>query len=88
MHQFLWQVDVPIERVGTDEYGVHVFTGLAETGHEARQAARRAWETALLHAMADDDIPAAAHRTDWSARGLRPGWNLRWDQATHKGIDP
>ncbi|MFD9078248.1 hypothetical protein [Streptomyces erythrochromogenes] len=86
MQQVMWEVDVPIERVGTSERGVHVFTGLAESGREARQAAQRAWETALLHTLAGRDVPAPAHRTDWSARGLRPGWNLRWDQAEHKGI--
>ncbi|AJF70452.1 hypothetical protein [Streptomyces vietnamensis] len=86
MPQFMWEVDVPIERAGTGERGVHVFTGLAENGREARQAAQRVWETALLHTMANQDIPTAASCTDWSARGLRAGWVLLWDQATHKDI--
>ncbi|WP_327388885.1 hypothetical protein [Streptomyces sp. NBC_01207] len=86
MPRFMWEVDVRIEHVSTGERGLHVFTGLAENGHEARKAARRAWEMALLHTMADQDIPAATSHTDWSARGLRAGWDLRWDQATHHYI--
>ncbi|MFJ3817802.1 hypothetical protein [Streptomyces sp. NPDC090056] len=87
MPQFMWEVDVPTERIDTGERGAHVCTGLAENGHQARQAAQRALETAFLYIMADQDIPTATRRTDWSARGLRPGWNLHWDQAEHKGID-
>ncbi|WP_133900277.1 hypothetical protein [Streptomyces sp. KS 21] len=87
MPQFMWEVDVPIEHAGTGERGVHVFTGLAENGREARQAAQRAWETALLHTLAGQDVPEVSNRTDWSARGLRAGWKLRWDQATHHDIE-
>ncbi|MBT2406875.1 MULTISPECIES: hypothetical protein [unclassified Streptomyces] len=87
MTQFMWEVDVPIEHSATGERGVHVFTGLAENGREARQAAQRAWEMALLHTLAGQDVPAATKPTDWSARGLRADWDMRWDQATHHDIE-
>ncbi|MEU2454802.1 hypothetical protein ABZ605_32525 [Streptomyces sp. NPDC012765] len=86
MPQFMWEVDVPIEHADTGERGVHVFTGLAEDGEEALKAAQRAWETALLYTMAGRDVPAVSNRTDWSARGLRAGWSLRWEQATEQYI--
>ncbi|MCY0946296.1 hypothetical protein [Streptomyces antarcticus] len=86
MPQFMYAVDVPIERTDTGERGVHVFTGLAEDGGEARKAAQRAWETALLYTMAGQDIPTGASNTDWSARGLRAGWDLLWHQATDNYI--
>lgn len=83
----VWEIDVPIQhRQDKSRTGVHVFTGLAETANDAIAAAVRACEIAQLHAMSGQPIPAGSRRTDWTARGLRPDWELRWDRAEKKQI--
>ncbi|MFD9047793.1 hypothetical protein [Streptomyces zaomyceticus] len=84
----VWEIDVPIEhRHDPTRKGVHVFTGLAASGTEAISRAVRAWEIAQLHAMSGLPIPTGTSRVDWSARGLRPDWQMRWEEAEHKQID-
>ncbi|MEU4496946.1 hypothetical protein AB0F96_26760 [Streptomyces sp. NPDC023998] len=83
----VWEIDVPMKhRQDAARKGVHVFTGLAENGHEAIAAAVRACEIAQLHAMTGQPIPAGTSRGAWSARGLRPDWELQWDRAEKKQI--
>lgn len=83
----VWEIDVPIEhRLDKSREGHHVFTGLAENASEAVAAALRACEIAQLHTMSGRPIPVGTSRVDWSARGLRPGWDLRWDLAKKKPI--
>ncbi|MGP4001540.1 hypothetical protein [Streptomyces sp. 8N706] len=83
----VWEIDVPIEhRQDKTRKGVHIFTGLAENGSDAIASALRACEIAQLHAMSGRPIPAGTSRVDWSARGLRPDWELRWDRAEKKQI--
>jgi hypothetical protein len=83
----VWKIDVPIEhRLDKTRKGVHVFTGLAASGSDALASALRACEIAQLHAMHGQPIPAGTSRVDWSARGLRPDWELRWDRAEKKQI--
>ena len=83
----VWEIDVPTEhRQDSSRKGVHVFTGLAENGNDAFAAALRAYEIAQLHASSGRPIPCGTRRVDWSARGLRPDWELRWDRAETKQI--
>ncbi|WP_331718439.1 hypothetical protein OH782_41520 (plasmid) [Streptomyces sp. NBC_01544] len=83
----VWEIDVPIEhRLDMSREGHHVFTGLAENAGEAVAAALRACQIARLHAMSGRPIPVGSSRVDWSARGLRSGWVLRWDRAEIKQI--
>ncbi|MET7563747.1 hypothetical protein ABZS95_26635 [Streptomyces sp. NPDC005479] len=83
----VWEIDVPTKhRLDKSRQGHHVFTGLAENASEAVAAALRACEIAQLHTMSGQPIPAGTNRVDWSARGLRPDWDLRWDLATKKQI--
>ncbi|MBT2393379.1 hypothetical protein J7E87_29160 [Streptomyces sp. ISL-1] len=87
MGRTVWEIDVPIEhRDDKSRQGVHVFTGLAENGSDAVAAALRVCEIAQLHAMSGQDIPCGSSRVDWSARGLRPDWVLKWDRAEKKQI--
>ncbi|MBT2439798.1 hypothetical protein J7E93_06615 [Streptomyces sp. ISL-36] len=86
-HRTVWEIDVPIEhRQDKTRKGVHVFTGLAENSSDAIASALRACEIAQLHAMSGQPIPAGTSRVDWSARGLRPDWELCWDRAEKKQI--
>ncbi|MCX4826080.1 hypothetical protein OG883_41150 [Streptomyces sp. NBC_01142] len=83
----VWEIDVPMKhREDAARHGVHVFTGLAENASDAIAAALRACEIAQLHAMSGRPIPVGSSRGDWSARGLRPDWELQWDRAEKKQI--
>ncbi|MDQ1013153.1 hypothetical protein QFZ82_007638 [Streptomyces sp. V4I23] len=83
----VWEIDVPIEhRLDKTRKGVRVFTSLAASGSDALASALRACEIAQMHAMSGQPIPAGTSRGDWSARGLRPDWKLRWDRAEKKQI--
>ncbi|EPH46881.1 hypothetical protein ABT390_33935 [Streptomyces aurantiacus] len=83
----VWEIDVPMKhRQDDSRTGVHVFTGLADNASEAVASAVRACEIARLHAMSSRPIPAGTSRVDWSARGLRPDWELCWDRAQKKQI--
>ncbi|WP_329583640.1 hypothetical protein [Streptomyces sp. NBC_01361] len=83
----VWEIDVPIEhRLDKTRKGFHVFTGLADDANEAVAAALHACEIARLHAQSGRPIPSGSSRGDWSARGLRTDWELRWDRATKKQI--
>ena len=84
----VWEIDVPIQhRQDSSRQGVHVFTGLADNEDDAVASAVRACEIAQLHAMSGQPIPAGTSRVDWSARGLRPDFELRWDRAEKKQIE-
>ncbi|GAA3372222.1 hypothetical protein GCM10017744_102860 [Streptomyces antimycoticus] len=87
MSRTMWEIDVPIQhRADTQRRGVHVFTGLAEDANAAMAAALRACEIAQLHTMSGQPIPTGTCRADWSARGLRPDWELQWEAAERKPI--
>jgi hypothetical protein len=85
--RMVWEIDVPIaHRLDKSREGHHVFAGLAENANEAVAAALRACEIAQLHAMSGWPIPVGTSHGDWSARGLRPDWELQWDRAEMKQI--
>ncbi|MEV6133113.1 hypothetical protein AB0M05_41045 [Streptomyces violaceusniger] len=88
MSRTMWEIDVPIQHRDDTQRprGVHVFTGLAEDGNAAMAAALRVCEIAQLHAMSGQPIPTGICRADWSARGLRPDWELRWEEAEKRPI--
>ncbi|MFF7764257.1 hypothetical protein [Streptomyces griseorubiginosus] len=78
----MWEVDVPIQHPDGHHTGIHVFTGLASDRGAALAAARSVVDEALEHLHHGRDIPIPEHpRIDWAARGLRPGWELRWENA-------
>lgn len=77
----MWEVDVPIQHPDGLR-GVHVFTGLASDRTAAIAAARSVVDEALEHVRSGREIPVPERpRIDWAARGLRPGWELRWEGA-------
>lgn len=81
-----FEVDVPIHDPDhPDRHGVHVFTGRANGPGDALSAAFTAWDQARQCAAAGRQIPPASG-SGWSARGLRPGWDLRWDRATTRPL--
>ncbi|MFI6658092.1 hypothetical protein ACIBL8_21515 [Streptomyces sp. NPDC050523] len=78
----MWEVDVPIQDPDGLRTGVHVFTGLASDRYAAIAAARSVVDEALEHLHSGREIPVPpSPRIDWAARGLRPGWELRWEGA-------
>ncbi|MBL1086808.1 hypothetical protein JK359_33425 [Streptomyces actinomycinicus] len=78
----MWEVDVPICHPDDQRTGIHVFTGLASDKNAAFASARRVVDEALEHLQNGREIPVPDHaRIDWAARGLRPGWELRWERA-------
>lgn len=77
-----FEVNVPIhDPAHPDRRGVHVFTGRATGTGDALIAAFAAWYQARQCAATGTQIPTASS-SGWSARGLRSGWDLHWDQAT------
>lgn len=84
-HETVWEVDVPTRQ--GDRIGLHVFTGLASDKRAAVAAARSVVDEALEHLQDGREIPVPERpRVDWAARGLRPGWELRWERATVREI--
>ncbi|MEU3855666.1 hypothetical protein [Streptomyces sp. NPDC029554] len=78
----MWEVDVPLHHPD-GHVGIHVFVGQARDKNTAVTAAQCVVDEAYEHlrrgrAIPDPDRP----RLDWAARGLRPGWELRWEHAT------
>ncbi|MET8665768.1 hypothetical protein [Streptomyces tendae] len=82
MPDIYFQVHVPIRNsVRPEQCGLHVFTGAAATWSAALRMARETCDTAVAAQQAG--LPAPGRRPDgWSARGLRPGWDLDWTAAT------
>ncbi|OEJ21581.1 hypothetical protein AS594_39300 [Streptomyces agglomeratus] len=79
-HRSLWEIDVPIKD-DTGRTGWHVFAGLATDRAEALKAAQDVYREAVRRQQDGDEIPAGNAKWDWSARALRPGWDLDWNQA-------
>ncbi|MGW4784933.1 hypothetical protein [Streptomyces sp. NPDC004230] len=85
----MWEVNVPIHDPADHRTGVHVFTGMASDKNAALAAARRVVDEALESLRAGREIPVPHRvRLDWGARGLRPGWELRWERAQTRQIIP
>ncbi|MEU0390480.1 hypothetical protein [Streptomyces chartreusis] len=81
-HAEMWEVDVPMQHPDGRRTGIHVFTGLASDKNTAVASARRVVDEAREHLDNGRDIPVPDRpRIDWAARGLRPGWQLRWEDA-------
>ncbi|MDX2394080.1 hypothetical protein NJL88_29270 [Streptomyces sp. DK15] len=81
MYHPVYEVDVPIRDPRTSAHGIHVLTGTAATAEEAFRAARHVYTQALHHHRSGFRPPS--RRPDgWGVRGLRPGWEPDWNNAT------
>jgi hypothetical protein len=83
----LWEVDVP----GTDatsgqHVGRHVFIGSASSREQAIQAAYDTYVAAALYQRSGCEIPAGTSIWDFSARGLRPGMRLAFEDTGPGGL--
>ncbi|MGW8952238.1 hypothetical protein [Streptomyces sp. NPDC055709] len=82
MNHPYFQVTVPTSNAADhDQRGWHVFTGRAATMRDALRHAREAHTAALAAYPAETDTPGEG-TNGWTARALRPGWELHWPQAT------
>lgn len=69
-------MDVPIHDTNhPDRRGVHAFTGVADSPAAALRRAHKVYDAAGL------EIPGK-QPDSWGARGLRPGWAMKWPVAT------
>uniref|UniRef100_UPI003F49777A hypothetical protein n=1 Tax=Streptomyces achromogenes TaxID=67255 RepID=UPI003F49777A len=77
-----YEVDVPIhDPAHPGRRGLHVFTGVADSPAAALGRAHQAYDAALAAHTAGREIPGG-QPDNWTARGLRPGWELEWAAAT------
>ncbi|MFE9404787.1 hypothetical protein ACFYNY_23980 [Streptomyces sp. NPDC006530] len=76
-----FEVDVPIRSTESPgQYGLHVFTGRADSRGAAVRIAHAVYDAARAATQAGLEIPHG--RPDgWGARGYRPGWELDWPAA-------
>lgn len=82
MTQVFFQIKVPMTKpTQPEQYGIHIFTGPADTCLDALRIARETCNAAISAQNAGMPIPR--RRPDgWGARGLRHGWKLDWTAAT------
>ncbi|PWJ02896.1 hypothetical protein DKG34_36095 [Streptomyces sp. NWU49] len=77
----IYEVDVPIhDTTHPDRRGLHVFTGVADSPAAALRRAHEVYDAVLAAHTAGLDIPDTQDG-GWTARGLRPGWELDWHAA-------
>ncbi|MFB7594639.1 hypothetical protein [Streptomyces sp. NPDC056160] len=60
---------------------MHVFTGVVDSPETAQRRAHEAYDEALAAHTAGREITSGQPER-WTARGLRPGWELEWPAAT------
>lgn len=76
-HEF-YEVDVPMHHTTNPALrGLHVFAGVADSRSTALRRAHEVCDAALAAQQAGLEDPGK-QPDSWTARGLRPGWELDW----------